>query len=198
MRPVAGKIDRRRFLEYGLAGGALVAGLPFSMGAASEARAGALDARLSRSLESSPLAYISPIQSDGSESQCHAEVWYAWLRGSVVVTVAAAGWKAQSISQGLDRARLWVGDYGRWKGVLGNNEKFRAGPSFLARAEVAKDAGLIEQLLAVYDKKYPAEIANWSDRMRSGARDGSRVLIRYTPLGPLGGPQEGKARSSSG
>ena len=45
-------------------------------------------------------------------------------------------------------------------------------------------AGCIDRLLADYEKKYPAEIGNWRDRMRAGQRDGSRVLIRYVPEAP--------------
>jgi hypothetical protein len=44
-----------------------------------------------------------------------------------------------------------------------------------------KDDALLEQLLAIYEKKYPDEIAEWRDKMRSGYHDGSRVLIRYIP-----------------
>lgn len=199
-------VDRRRFLAYGLAGAAGVAGLPFIHAAraaaepaelaepAERARAGVLAADVRKKLDTSPLVYISPIRSDGSESRCHAEVWYAWLSdaagsstsasgaGSLVVTVEAKGWKAQSLKRGLNRARLWVGDYGRWKGLLSNNETFRAGPSFVARAESVEDPAVLEWLLAVYDKKYPAEIGKWRDSMRAGSRDGTRVVIRYTPI----------------
>ena len=90
--------------------------------------------------------------------------------------------KATSVRRGLDRARIWVGDYGRSKGPLGRNEKFRAGPVFDARADFVEDAAVLDRLLAQYEKKYPAEIGKWRDRMRTGFADGSRVLIRYRPL----------------
>ena len=72
--------------------------------------------------------YISPIRSDGAESQCHAELWYAWMQdspggdpsaGSVVVTVATKGWKAQKFGQamwykpaksGIYASQLFVGE----------------------------------------------------------------------------------------
>lgn len=188
-------IDRRRFLSYGLIGTAAVAGFPFAPRAASPAAPGpsALDSRIVEKLDSSSFVYISPLKSNGSESQCHAELWYAWMSdpagspassGSLVVTVATDGWKAQSLARGLDRARLWVGDYGRWKGFFSNNENFRAGPSFVARAEIVDDVAVLDRLLAVYETKYPAEIATWRDRMRAGSRDGTRVVIRYTPALP--------------
>lgn len=133
-------------------------------------------------LAESPYVYVSPLRSDGSESRCHGEVWFGWIDGAVVVNTSPEGWKAVAIDRGLDRARIWVGDFGRWNKLVGKNEAFRAGPSFDARAEIANEAGLIDVLLRQYDDKYPAEIATWRDSMEQGVADGSRVLIRYRPL----------------
>jgi hypothetical protein len=140
-----------------------------------------VSAELAAVLESSPYVYVSPLRADGSESTCHGEVWFAWLDGSVVLTSAATTWKARAVARDLEKARVWVGDHGRWKTALGRNEGFRAAPSFVARASVVKDEALLERLLAVYEKKYPAEIGRWRDRMRAGNADGSRVLLRYAP-----------------
>ena len=155
--------------------GAALAG-PF---AARPVRAGSSSLRAL--LESSPYVYISPLRSDGRESTCHAEVWYAWLDETVVVIVAADRWKARAIERGLARTRIWVGDHGRWKGWISNNEEFRSAPSFEAVGERVRDAGLLDRLLAAYEAKYPDEIAQWRDRMRDGFADGSRVLLRYRP-----------------
>jgi len=139
-------------------------------------------AELETALEKSGFVYVSPLRSDGQESTCHAEVWFAWLDGSVVLITGSERWKARSIARGLDKARIWVGDHGRWKKLVGRNEDFRQAPKFDARAEAVKDEALLERMLAVFERKYPAEIANWRDKMRSGFRDGSRTLIRYTPI----------------
>ena len=109
-------------------------------------------------------------------------MWYSWIKGSVVLITAKETWKARSLAKGLDRARIWVGDYGRWKQFFGRNEDFRAGPSFEARATAVRDAELLDRLLASYEIKYPEEVADWRDKMRSGFHDGTRVLIRYTPI----------------
>jgi len=171
-------IDRRTLLE------ALV-GIALAPAVLARAQAppsrSTLDPALARALTASPYVYVSPLRLDGAESTCHGEVWYGWLDGSVVVITAATSWKARSLARGLTRARLWVGDYGRWKQMLGRNDGFRAGPSCVAHAERIRDAGVLDRLLADYEKKYPAEIGNWRDRMRAGQRDGSRVLIRYVP-----------------
>jgi hypothetical protein len=135
-------------------------------------------------LEKSPFVYISPLHANGRESTCHAELWYAWLDEAVVVTVAADRWKAGALARGLDRARIWVGDHGRWKTWYGGrNDGFRAGPHFDARAERVTDPTTLDRLLAVYEDKYPEEVADWIDVMREGNADGSRIVLRYTAAG---------------
>jgi len=66
----------------------------------------------------------------------------------------------------------------------GRNEKFRQAPNFVAVAEKVEEPGMIDRLLAIYDQKYPHEIATWRDKMRAGNADGSRILIRYRPKAP--------------
>jgi len=142
---------------------------------------GAAPAGVEAALAASPLVYVSPLLADGRESRCHGEVWFAWIDGSAVIITASDRWKARAVARGLDRARLWVGDHGPWKRTLGHDEGFRQAPSFEARAAIAKDAALLDRVLADYERKYPAEIGRWRDKMRQGVSDGSRVLIRYTP-----------------
>jgi hypothetical protein len=165
-------IDRRSFL------GASVGLLLWP----SDLFARKLPESLTTALEESGFVYVSPLRADGAESTCHGEVWYAWLDGAVVLNTRPQTWKARALARGLDRARIWVGDHGRWKNALGmRNEAFRKAPHFEARAEISRDAALLERLLAAYEKKYPEEIADWRDKMRQGFHDGSRVLIRYVP-----------------
>jgi len=168
-------LGRRAFLSGALAALAL----PWLSPAARAASALPEPAR--RALETSPYVYVSPLRRDGSESACHAEVWFAWLDGAVVLITARTGWKCRALAHGLDRARLWVGDHGRWRGLLGHNEAFRGAPSFVARAEESKDAALLDRLLAAYERKYPDEIPRWRDRMRAGFVSGERALLRYVP-----------------
>jgi hypothetical protein len=133
-------------------------------------------------LEQSPFIYVSPLLRDGEESRCHAELWFAWIDDSIIVTVAKDRWKATALARGLNGAHIWVGNHGRWKTMLGGrNEDFRGAPNFIATGEQVDDPKMIDRLLTAYAKKYPDEIAKWSDRMRSGNADGSRILIRYRP-----------------
>ena len=87
-------------------------------------------AELETALEESGLVYVSPLLADGSESTCHGEVWFGWIDGAVVIITGAEGWKARALGRGLESARLWVGDHGRWKKLVTRNEAFRAAPSF--------------------------------------------------------------------
>lgn len=145
------------------------------------AAADSVSPELAAALDRSPFVYVSPLRADGQESRCHAEVWYGWIDGAVVLTSASDSWKARAAAKGL-KARIWVGDYGRSKSSLGiANDAFRKAPHFDARASVVKDPALVDRLLAVYDKKYPKEIGSWRDKMRAGNADGTRVLLRYAP-----------------
>jgi hypothetical protein len=149
---------------------------------APEAPHGSLPDATARALEKSGFVYVSPLRSDGSESTCHAEVWFGWIEGAVVLITGADRWKSRALARGLDRARIWVGDHGRWKGLVKNNEAFREAPHFDARAAAVKDEQLLDRLLAIYAVKYPEEIGSWREKMRRGFQDGTRVLIRYTPV----------------
>jgi hypothetical protein len=186
MKKSEGALTRRRFLtrlvtQMGVGAVGLAWALPGRPRPvmAKEPEATALPIAL---LEESPFVYISPLLENGEESSCHAEVWFAWIDDSVIVTVAKDRWKAKALARGLNGAHVWVGDHGRWKTMLGGrNEDFRGAPNFIATAEKVDDPKMIDRLLTAYEKKYPDEIGKWADRMRSGNADGSRLLIRYRP-----------------
>jgi hypothetical protein len=130
-------------------------------------------------LRTSPLVYVSPLRKDGAESSCHGEVWFVTDGADVLVVTAAERWKARSLAAGLDRARLWVGDFGVWSRSGG---RFKSAPSFVARVAFEKDAAARERALASFGAKYPDEWGKWGPRFREGLADGSRVLIRYAPV----------------
>jgi hypothetical protein len=174
----ASELDRRGFL-------AAAAGAAAWLLAPGRARARGLPDAARPLLESSPYVYISPLRADGAESTCHGEVWFAWLDGAVVINTRPGAWKARALRErGLERARIWVGDHGRWKSGLlgGRNEAFRAAPHFDARARFESDAAVLERLLARFEEKYAGEFDRWRDEMRNGFHDGQRVLIRYEPI----------------
>ena len=170
-------IHRRDFLT--LTGGALRWPAAHAQADGHEAKTG--DPAVQAALAKSGFVYVSPLLADGSESTCHGEVWFGHFDGAAVLITGATTWKARALARGLDRARVWVGDHGRWKQLVARNEAFRKAPHFDARASRVRDDALLEKLLAVYETKYPDEIASWRDKMRSGYHDGSRWLIRYAP-----------------
>jgi hypothetical protein len=143
---------------------------------------GNLDHLSRKRLTESEFVYVSPLRSNGDESTCHGEVWYAWLDESVVLITAKTTWKARALADGLDSARVWVGDHGRWKGWFRKNEAFRQAPNFLANAKTDNDPALLDRLMNVYERKYPAEFSDWEDRQRSGFQSGERIIIRYSHL----------------
>ncbi len=179
-------LDRRRFLTG--AAGLLVAPLALRAGPAwaahhekAEAAPG-LAAATRAKLASSEFVYISPLKSDGVESRCHGEVWYGWFDGAVYITTGNSTWKSRALARGLDRAKLWVGDYGRWRGLLSKNEAFRQGPELLTRVSRDTDPAAGRRLLAIFAEKYPDEFPGWKDRMERGHETGERWVLRYEPV----------------
>ena len=106
------RLSRRSFLGALTAAGAALLLPPGRLRAD---QAFALPDATRAALEKSPLIYLSPLRSDGAESECHGEVWYVRDGAELLVVTAADRWKALAVRRGLDRARIWVGDFGQWK-----------------------------------------------------------------------------------
>jgi hypothetical protein len=179
----AGAIGRRTFLG----GAALLLLWPGRAVAqpAIKPERGKLPPRTIQALQTSPFVYISPLKSNGEESTCHGEVWFAWLDGAVLVNSRRGTWKVKALERGMQRARIWVGDFGRWKtGVLGTerNEAFRSAPSFVAHARFETDRAVLDRLIAADADKYGKDFDRWREDMRTGFFSGQRKLIRYEPI----------------
>jgi hypothetical protein len=168
---LARALTRRRLLQSG----ALVLGAAVLWPRGALAHEGHDDFALPKptqdALEKEKLVHVSPLKSNGKESRCHAEVWYFFDRGSVVIATATKGWKVQAAKLATPKARLWVGSYGT------------GAPTFLASAAIDGDPKTFERLLAAYGTRYPDEWGKWKPRFESSHADGSRTLIRYTPIG---------------
>lgn len=173
------RLSRRELLAAGgLALGALA--LP-RLGARAAQDAYALPQAARKALGESPLVYVSPLKSDGGESRCHGEVWFTTDGDDVLLATGKDAWKARAVAKGLERARLWVGDFGP---VGKAGDRYRAAPSFLARVRRDSDPAAFEGLMRGYAEKYADEWGKWGPRFRKGYDDGSRVLLRYTPIAP--------------
>jgi hypothetical protein len=131
-------------------------------------------------LRTSPLVYVSPLLRSGAESRCHGEVWFFLDRGGVVIFTDRERWKARAVANGNDRARIWVGDFGP---VGRAGDRYREAPSFEARAEIETRVDVFGRLMSTFAVRYADGWEKWQPRFQKGFEDGSRVMIRYTPIG---------------
>jgi len=163
--------NRRQALRLG-AGAACAALLPWR---AHGADGGGLQAAMAES----DLVYVTPLRSNGRESSCQAEVWFVADGGDAVVVTANDAWRARAVNQGLDRARVWVGDVGVWTDADG---AYKALPSTVTSASMITDPSEHARLLEAFGDKYSLEWIIWGPRFRNGLKEGSRVMIRYAPV----------------
>ena len=128
-------------------------------------------------LDASKLVYITPLKGNGEESQCKAEIWFAHVDGNVFVVTSSDAWRAKAVGRGLDRARMWVGEFGVWSDADG---AFRNAPELMATAALETNGDTQERVLAAMGGKYGDEgWSRWGPRFEKGLADGSRVMIRY-------------------
>ncbi len=127
----------------------------------------------------SPLIYLTPLKSDGAESQCKAEIWFALHDQALHVVTSASAWRSQAIARGLTGARIWIGDVGQWKKSDGAYRKLL---QVETRARVESDPKAQAAVLAVMSEKYADGWDRWGPRFDKGLADGSRVMLRYDPI----------------
>lgn len=130
------------------------------------ARAGGLPAETKQALETSKYVYIASTRKDGSLSK-PAEIWFLYHNGAVYVGTLPTSWRAKRIKKGRPQAKIWGGK--------------ADGPSFLATGAIVNEPDVYPVMLATYAKKYPDGWSKFEDKFRTGFKDGSRVLIKYTP-----------------
>ena len=168
------RITRRQLLLRGAVGGLALSSLAIN------ARGYALSEKTRQALAESPLVYISPLKSNGEESNCHGEVWYYVDRGDVLVGSAASTWKVKAVNSGLNQARVWIADYGpEWRAL----KRYRAAPSFVAQVMIEDSQAAFERLMQGHAQRYPQEWVEWEQRFRSEYNNGSRKILRYSPVG---------------
>ncbi len=134
---------------------------------------------LQQSINSSDLIYITPIRTDGQESSCQAEVWFVPDGTDLYIVTAADAWRAKAVSKGLNRARVWIGDLGQWRG---GNGKYKTLPQTESSATEITSPDRKEKTLDGFGKKYPVSWIVYESRFRNGLADGSRVMLRYRPM----------------
>ena len=136
----------------------------------------AADAAAIAALDTSQLIYLTPLLADGRESRCHAEIWFVHHKGEIFVSTPSDAWRTEAIKRGYKRARIWVGEFGGWKGLM---DSYRKAPSLDIEGRLETDTAVHADVLGVFGKKYANEWSKWGPRFRDGLADGSRALLRY-------------------
>jgi hypothetical protein len=158
------------------AGGLLLGSLLLPAAARSAEPARALPRETAEALHKRALVYVSPLRTSGEESRCHGEVWFFMDGGDVVIGTDPRRWKGVAVKTGRTRTRIRVQRDER-------ESDYRKALRFDAEARIDADAASFDRLLAAYGAKYSEEWGKWGPRFRKGREDGTRVLIRYTPIG---------------
>jgi len=135
---------------------------------AGAARAGELPADVKSALETSKYVYISSTRKDGSLSK-PAEIWFLYHNGAVYVGTPPTSWRAKRIKKGRTTAKIAIGK--------------PDGPSFTATGAIVNEPDVMTVMYETYAKKYPDGWPQFEQKFRTGFKDGSRVLIKYTPKG---------------
>lgn len=128
-------------------------------------------------LSNSRLIYLTPIKSNGKESTCKGEVWFSYDgKAHVYVVTQYDAWRANAIRQGLTAARIWVGDFGEWRGA---GDRYRSAPELMLEGSIENNPIVQDSVLATMGTKYADEWGVWGPRFREGLRDDSRVMLKY-------------------
>ncbi len=125
-----------------------------------------LSADIKNALSSSKYVYISSTRKDGKLGK-PAEIWFMYHNGAVYVGTLPISWRARRIKAGRTQAKIAVG-----KGD---------GPSFMATGAIVNEPDAQTKMLEAYAQKYPDGWKQFEEKFRNGFKDGSRVLIKYTP-----------------
>ena len=126
----------------------------------------ALSPELDRALKESKYVYVQSERKSGDLGK-PAEIWYFYDAGTVYVASPPTAWRVRRIKAGRRKARIAVGK--------------PDGPSFAATGRTLHDGAIEGRLLAAYARKYPDGWARFEEKFRTGFKDGSRILIAYTP-----------------
>ena len=161
----------RRRLVKAVAAGLAASGLPLRLSAA--------QGGIAEAIAESALIYLTPIQSNGKESRCQSEIWFASDEMDMFVCTGTTSWRATAPTMGLNTARIWVGDLGNWLGTKG---KYKALPQLETTASIITDKAEQDRILGLFGSKYYIQWAVWGRRFRDGLADGSRTMIRYRPV----------------
>jgi hypothetical protein len=117
-------------------------------------------------LASSTYVYIASTRKSGALSK-PAEIWFLSYKGAVYVGTPPTTWRVRRIKAGHPQAKIFVGK--------------PDGPSFMATGAIVNEPDVLPILFETYAKKYADGWSHFEEKFRTGFKDGSRVLVKYTP-----------------
>jgi hypothetical protein len=135
---------------------------------AAAAAAADLSPAIKADLANSKYIYVATTRKSGALGK-PAEIWFLYHNGAVYVASPPTTWRVRRIKAGRTQAKIAVGK--------------PDGPAFMATGAVVNEPDVYPVLFATYAKKYGDDWTKYEDRFRTGLKDGSRVLIKYTPKG---------------
>jgi hypothetical protein len=127
-------------------------------------------------LDKSALIYLTPLRTNGKESTCHGELWFVHYSSEIFAVTQSDAWRAEALRRGLQRATIWIGEFGPWKK---SKNYYRSAPRLIIEGQIETEAKVHEAVLASYAAKYADEWESWGPRFNKGLADGSRVMLRY-------------------
>ena len=130
--------------------------------------AGFSDSEL-KAFDQATLVYLATVRKDGNQSK-PAPVWFTMStdRAQLLIQAHKGSWKDKRIRRGSP-AIVWIG---------GLN-----GPAFVGRAEITKDAAVVDKILTDYPKKYTMNALLGPSRENFAS--GDRIAIRITHVKDL-------------
>ncbi|MGH7949838.1 MAG: hypothetical protein ACREQF_11470 [Candidatus Binataceae bacterium] len=114
--------------------------------------------------------FVATVRKDGNQSRA-AEVWFTTAAdGAVLIQTGPATWKAKRIGRGSP-AIVWIGA--------------ADGPAFIGKAEITKDAGVVQRILDDFSERYLMNRIGGVGPTRAKFDDGRVVAIKITPVRDL-------------
>src|SRR5215469_478219 len=122
-----------------------------------------------KAFDQATTVYVATVRRDGNQSTA-APVWFTMSanREQLLIQAHKGSWKDKRIRRGSP-VMVWIGSLN--------------GPSFVGRAEITKDAAVLDKILTDYPKKYTMNALLGPSR--ESFESGDRIAIRITPVKQL-------------
>ncbi len=119
-----------------------------------------------KAFDQASTVYVATVRKDGNQST-PAPVWFTMSadRAQLLIQAHRGSWKDKRISRGSP-VIVWIGSLN--------------GPSFVGKAEITKDAAVMDKILTDYPKKYTMDALLGPSR--GSFESGDRIAIQITPV----------------